>query len=474
MAYRTKNINGNILILSLIFCTLFAVFIATLTNLSVLNTKTTKASYEKEKAFQIAEAGINYYRWHLAHFPNDYKDGTGIDGPYVHVYNDKDENPIGEFSLDIIEPPLGSTLVTITSTGHSYSEPNKQRIIRTEVAIPSIAKFSFVSDDYVWFGDTEETFGHVHSNQGVRHDGIAHNLVTSARHPSPDPTHSGPQEDGVHTHRPPESQVFLAGKINKVDPISFSSMISDLAEIKAEAQANGIYFSHSGESGYHMVLRNDGTFDIHKVLSLESTPNNSCKSYGTEQYWGLWSILTEDSAINYAYPANGIIFVEDNLWINGQINGQRLTIAAGRFPDTPPTNSHIIINDNLLYTNYDGTDVIGLIAQRNISIGLRSPLDLRIDAAQIAQQGRIGRYFYPPLGFAGKQGCGADAIRNSLISYGMQASNKSGGLYWYCGSGCGSGYPNQQTIYDANLLFAPPPDFPETHSEYSILSWEEL
>jgi len=40
----------------------------------------------KLQAFAIAEAGIEYYRWHLAHAPADYQDGTGKAGPYIHNY----------------------------------------------------------------------------------------------------------------------------------------------------------------------------------------------------------------------------------------------------------------------------------------------------------------------------------------------------------------------------------------------------
>jgi len=30
---------------------------------------------KSQEAFNIAEAGINYYLWHLSHNPNDFKDG---------------------------------------------------------------------------------------------------------------------------------------------------------------------------------------------------------------------------------------------------------------------------------------------------------------------------------------------------------------------------------------------------------------
>src|SRR3989339_752005 len=89
-----------------------------------------RSSITREQAFQIAEAGINYYQWHLAHYPDDYQDGTGQPGPYVHDYVDFDtQQKIGEFSLAVTPPPTGSTIVTIQSTGWTSEQPNLKRII---------------------------------------------------------------------------------------------------------------------------------------------------------------------------------------------------------------------------------------------------------------------------------------------------------------------------------------------------------
>ena len=58
----------------------------------------------RERAEQIAEAGVEYYRWHLAHSPSDFQDGTGVAGPYVHDFFDRNDQKIGEFSLSITPP----------------------------------------------------------------------------------------------------------------------------------------------------------------------------------------------------------------------------------------------------------------------------------------------------------------------------------------------------------------------------------
>jgi cytochrome b subunit of formate dehydrogenase len=38
---------------------------------------------DQSQSFMSAEAGIEYYRWHLAHAQQDYQDGTGHAGPYL-------------------------------------------------------------------------------------------------------------------------------------------------------------------------------------------------------------------------------------------------------------------------------------------------------------------------------------------------------------------------------------------------------
>ena len=57
------------------------------------------------------------------------------------------------------------------------------------------------------------------------------------------------------------------------------------------------------------------------------------------------------------------------MWVEGTINTARLTIASGRFPESSSTNTSISFNKDIRYTNYDGSDVIALIAQNNINTG---------------------------------------------------------------------------------------------------------
>ena len=122
---------GNILLFAMIFGTIsMTIIIVGVAGYAISENKASLKKHNREMAFQIADAGVNYYRWHLAHDNFDYYDGNGTStpGPYVHDYKDKDGNIIGHFSLDITPPPVGSSIVTVQSTGWLDIQPGSQKI----------------------------------------------------------------------------------------------------------------------------------------------------------------------------------------------------------------------------------------------------------------------------------------------------------------------------------------------------------
>ena len=51
-----------------------------LMNLVTSNTRVAKHRSESVEALEVAEAGVNYYLWHLSHDPEDYCDGSPCQG----------------------------------------------------------------------------------------------------------------------------------------------------------------------------------------------------------------------------------------------------------------------------------------------------------------------------------------------------------------------------------------------------------
>ncbi|MEI6296615.1 MAG: hypothetical protein WCO84_03135 [bacterium] len=470
---------GAILVQIIVLTSLASMLITALANWSAISLKTSRKEYYREIAIQIAEAGIDYYRWHLAHAPTDYKDGTQTNGPYVHNYYDKNGNILGTFSLDITAPTTGSTNVKIRSTGKVSADATISRKIEVAVAKPSLAKYAVITEKDVRFGEGTEIYGPVHSNGGIRFDGLAHNIVSSALSNYNDPDHSGNVEYAVHTHLnsvdpyppatlPSRGDVFQTGRSFPVPAVDFAKFTNDLSTLKTIAQSSGVYLSSSGKLGYHLVLKTNGTFDIYKVTQLVPVPQN-CNSNSGQFGWGTWSIQTETFVQNRAFPTNGIIFAEDDIWVDGQINNARLTVACGHFPENKGQETSITVNNNLLYTYYDGRDSIGLISQGNINAGLMSADVLRIDAALIAKNDRVGRYYYQPSS-GNKTNCSPYDTRDTITLYGMIATNERYGFAYTDDTG----YQIRNIIYDANLLFSPPPNFPLTTDQYQIISWKEI
>jgi len=464
---------GYLLIQVLVFGSVGLIILGGLIGWAGTSLKLSRYLVSREQALQIAEAGVDYYRWHLAHAPQDFKDGTASEGPYVHQFKNKDGEVIGQFSLTITEPLIGSTIVTIKSQGEVFDNSGAKRAIETKLAIPSLAKYAVVANADMRFGEGTEVFGPIHANGGVHFDGLAHNLVTSAKESYDDPDHSDHNlEYGVHTHLnpidplppivvPARANVFVAGRQFPVPAVDFVGLSADLADIKVKANTgSGRYLANSGSQGYHLVLKTNDTFDVYKVTSIKSAPSGCSNSTAG---WGTWSIKNENFVTNYPFPTNGLVFVEDNVWVSGQINTARLTIASARFPESSNTNTSITVNSDLKYTNFDGQDVLALIAQNNINVGLYSEDDLEIDGALVAKNGRVGRYYYT-------SSCGVEYKRDELTLFGMIATNQRYGFAYTDGTG----YDIRNLTYDGNLLYGPPPSFPLTSDQYQTISWREL
>jgi len=478
-----KNEKGMLIIETLVFGSVVICIITALASWAAVSIKAGKATIHREQAFQAAEAGIEYYRWHLAHSPEDYKDGTEISGPYVHSIKNKSGDIVAKFSLDITAPPIGSTLVRIQSTGSPENNLSIKRKILSQVAKPSIAKYAFAGNDAMRFGEGTEVFGPIHANGGIRFDGIGHNIVTSGGTTYDDADHTGGTEIGVHTHVrvppqtgiedtyraaesnpnsiPTRSDVFEAGRLISQPTVDFAGFTTDFAELKSKAQlSDGFYrdIAGSGFVGYHLVLKTNDTFDLYKINSWSSLGNCS----GTSSSW---SVGTETLQGNYSFPVNGIIFIQDHVVIDGQINSARLTIVAATLPVPTDTTKfkNILINNDLSYTHYDGTDSIGLIGQGGVMVGMESEDDLKIDGALIAQNDKVGRFYYIGSSCSYKD-------RSVISLYGMIASHSRYGFAFTNGTG----YETRNIKYDANMLYSPPPDFPLTSDQYQILSWQEV
>lgn len=455
------NNTGSLLIYTVVIIFIFSLVMLGVLSYATMQLKVTKSSVTREQAFQIAEAGVNYYQWHLAHFPSDFWDGNAstTPGPYLHDFIDKDTGKLlGRYSLTITKPAVGSTITTIQSTGYTIDNPNQKRTITVRYGIPSLAKYAFLTNTDAWIGDTENVSGQFHTNGGVRFDGTGNALITSAKSTYTCPSWSGSpcpaNKSGIWGNAPQATKNFWQFPVANVD---FASMTTDLASMKTSAQTGGLYLPPSNAQGYSLVFKNDGTFDVYKVTALNNDPTgydvNGVAKNNDIDY------RTRSFQYNMAIPSSGVIYIEDNTWVEGVVKG-RAMVTAAKLPYNANNAPSIMVQNNLTYLAKDGTNSLGLIAQKDFLIGYLSPNNLEINAAIIAQNGSAQRYNW------------SGNIKNLITIYGSVGSFGIWTWSWVNGSGnITSGYSNTSTTYDANLLYSPPPSFPLSSSGYQQISW---
>ncbi len=447
---------GAILIFILIFGAAATIMIVGgVASYAIFEHKASLIKHNRDLAFDIAEAGTNYYRWHLAHTQDDYMDGTDSPGPYTHAYVNKDGETIGYYALSITPPLTGSTIVTISSTGWLVSAPSVRRTVVVRVGFPALTNYTFLVNGNMSFSSTTVVHGEVLSNGGIRFDAQTDAAVESARSTY---TLSGVTHPGVWGSGGPTS--FWNYPVPAQD---FNSITADLADLRTEAIAAGIYLASSGAQGWQLVFLTNGTFDLYRVNTRQCAIGYTGTSY-------CYDIGTRTFVQNYTIPANGSIFVEDDVFVEGTVNG-RVTIGAGRFPVLATTYRDIIITNNLVYRAQASDDVIGLIAQRDVVVPRNVPNTMEIDAAALAQFGSIYRPDYYRA--SARSAVYTNAVRNSLTFFGSQIAYTGTGWKYVVGGTVISGFVNTSHVYDGNLRYYTPPGFP-VGNVYDLLSWEEV
>lgn len=473
---KSNNLQkGYITILVIVFSAVFLVIMSSLVGFIFMQNKLQFAKENREKAIQIAEAGLDYYKWFLSHYQNDLQDGTGETGPYEHIYNDPESGEIGIFSLTIDGNEVCDTIssIDITSEGWQKDNPSLKRKVFGRYARPSVAEYAFIINSNVWAGADREITGRYHSNGGIRMDGKNKSTVSSAVEDwqcsstfgcSPTQTKPGifGEGEGFELWNFPSPQV------------DFEGITLDLVNMKNKAQSNGIYLNpyegNPEEKGYHLIFKNNGTVDAYKV-----TKTSYAWSIHIDDINGGWkkdyhTIEKEIFLDTYSVPSNcGLIFAESKLWIEGNIKGKLTVVSANLL--NPNIDTDIIIKDNINYTEFDGSDGLTAIAENSILIPFKSPDNLNIRGIFIAQNGYFGRNLYP---------CWYSPYdhRSSLKTFGSIVSNGRVGTKWgYSGAGCGSGqwsgYNSRENSYDGNLANDPPPMTPFVSDDFKFIQWRE-
>jgi hypothetical protein len=427
------------------------------------------------EALSLAEAGIEYYRWFLAHYPEDTQNGTGVPGPYVIPYDDPETGVAGEITLEVDANEWCGELtsVDISSTGSPESDPSVARTVTARYARPSVGTYSYILNDSVWAGSDRVINGPYHSNGGINMDGTANADVTSslstwnctssygcspAQSTAPGVTGDGPNQN-LWSYPVPQ--------------VNFGGISADFGSLKTLAQSNGIYYGRYSTGtnqnlesywrGYRLTFNSNGTVTVRRVDDLTNlgvTPVNSADD--TDD----WALINDDDPYETrTIPATcGLIFVEDHVWVEGTIPSKVTLVAANVVNAGVAPNAYLL--NNIQYGATDGSDGLTLMAEHNVLISPSAPNTMTLNGIFIAQDGAFGMNAYDSCTYADKTG--------SLTILGTTVSSKRTGTQWtsFCG-GYHKGFQSRIDSYDRNMASDPPPFTPVVSADYELMDWRE-
>lgn len=473
-----SNESGYLLILVLVFGAIFFTIMSSFVVFLVTQSRLIAQKVELEQAGQIAESGLSYYKWYLAHYPNDLTNGTGLPGPYVGIYNDPEGGAIGEYSLSLASTTYCGDVssIDVTSVGYTYKNPAVKRTITARYSRPSVAEFAFILNSNVWAGPDRTINGPYHSNGGIRMDGTHNSVVTSNVQ-----KWSCDSSFGCNPTRDKDGVFTTSGNATPAlfdfptTPVNFAGLTVDLALMKNRASTRGgIYLGPSNKKGYSLTFNSNGTVSVRKV-------NNTLQYWGYTTEYG-WQqednvISTMSGVTTYPIPTNcPLIYVEDNVWLQGTVRN-RVALAAG----SNSINPSIILQGNITYTSATSSGLLA-VAEQDILIGVDVPDNMFINGIYIAQNGRYGRNHYcnntlycstSHLLPNSSPNLRQYTIRNSETMNGTIVSNGRVGTQWTNGGVSISGFMDRYNTYDRNLVANPPPLVPLTSDVYEFTEWRD-
>jgi hypothetical protein len=467
MIYKSKQIRGYLLITTMVFSAVLITIVVSLIGFITVQSRLVHTKTIYEEAGQIAEAGLEYYKWYLAHNPGDFTHGTGMPGPYEFIYTNDIGESIGEYHISIEENVLcgQTTSARVVSVGHSYDNPNITRRVSARYARPTVADYSFITNTSSYVEPTLTINGPYHSNGGVHMNGVHTAEVTSSVSDWECGSSTGCAAtttiQGVDTTGGGSNPALFSFPVPTID---FAGLSLTLSEMKAAAQADGIYYgtlSHPNQ-GYRLVFLSDGRVQVYRVSRTHAEPSGKA--------WGVYMNLIRTAQLLATHTIDNncpVIFIEDNAWIEGVVNG-KVSVGVANLTGSG-SNKSTVLNNAISYANPASRLLV--VSQEDINIGLEVPTDMVVHGVFVAKEGQFKRNKIlegtpPPWA--------SHEMKNSLTVQGTLMSNGQIKTKLYDDSGVYiSGFNTHTFNYDRNFSVDPPPFMPHTSDTYQFFEWRD-
>ncbi len=436
---KSKNKKASALILALMVIAALLIYVGAFITISINQSLSTDIFKRRQKAFNLAEAGLDHALYWLRAQPSpptyDATDPWGgvqsLDGGTYSVFIN-DQGPIATNPL--------VRKYKVTSTG-TYG--NFHRVMSNYIKVNNFAAYLWWTNSEtfdgtnVWFWTQDHLNGVTHTNT---HFNIYGYPVFEEQARSVDPYlyfYNGDPNHHITSYDVPQHPLYtdydvpvFNGGINlgaQYIPIPGTAL-----SLRSAASSGGLYLSGNST----VVFNSNGTIRV--TNGNKSGCRNGC---------------------TLSVPANGALFVNNGtLTISGTVNA-RMTVGA---------QYDVIINNNVVYAddprvNPASNDALGIISESDVVINdnISGP-DLEIDAAIMA----LNKSFM-------LNNWSTTSPKGTLTVYGgiiQKERGPVGTFNGYTGQKL-SGYSKNYT-HDPRFSANPPPFMPNT-GDYDTLSWEE-
>ena len=469
---------GSLLVLLLVYAGVFLALLTAFVGSIFAQRQFIEQQFLSQNALHIAEAGLEYYKWFLAHNPGDITHGTGGSGPFTFSFSDPEGGDIGEYEIDVsgVEWCGEVGMIDITSTGRHF-DGGRERTVYGRYARPSIAEYSFIINSNVWAGFNLDITGPYHSNGIIRMSATNNSIVTSQQDTwecdDSVLTCDGAEDDGVTISTGDEiGGIYGEGPNRSLwtypsPPINFTNILVNLAEMENLASTQGgLVLPNSGTFGYRIFLNNNNTVTVRRVTG--TVAHNEYSSEVGAWYTARNIPSSLGPPTTYTLDSScPVLFVRDKIWISGEID-RKLTVAAAD-PSNPSFRPSVILQDNITYNSSEAG--LLLLGEEDVLLGVNVPNDMEVNGIFVAQNGKFGRnhYWSLPSGYASYR------LRDSITINGTVVSNGRVGTQWVNASGDAlSGFLDRVSDYDRDLVENPPPLTPRTSDTYRFIEWREI
>ena len=481
---------GITVMLVLAFMGIFLFLLGTVTSYLLTQSKYGRAIYAREQSLNIAEAGLEYYRWFLAHNPSIMTNGVGLVSPYTHIVNDPESGRIGQATITATANLACGAVqwVDMTSEGTADISGLYPRTLKARYMRSSVAEYSALLNANVWAGEDRVITGPYYSNGGIRMDAIHNSTVSSAVATwscdssfGCSPTQSRPGVWGSGSSPAlwtfPESSFNFSGiatNFSTMDTYATNQGIKlNPTNVRVGGVQQGGTFSSVGGSdqrGFHVVLNANNTITVYRVTGTSAAESLHIDNLNT---WvnDYHTITTQTLVGTYNIPAGcPVIYSQAKLWLEGVV-GSKITVVAA---DTGSFTPDIILQNNITYSSGTGSSGMTAIAERSVLVPLVAPDVMTIRGVFVAQSGYFGRNYYTTSGDHDVPSAYDSYVQQSqLITIGTVVSNQRVGTQWNCGGSFCSGYAQRTDTYDRLLAFNPPAFTPAASVDYKYVLWRE-